>query len=62
MAKATLDTSSTQQPAVVVDYASVSRTARSKSDSLNGLASQRAAAFLEEALRIGSRDVARHER
>jgi RNA polymerase sigma factor for flagellar operon FliA len=41
MAKATLDTSSTQQPAVVVDYASVSRTARSKSDSLNGLASQR---------------------
>ena len=41
MAKATLDSSSTQQPAVVVDYASVSRTARSKSDSLNGLASQR---------------------
>ena len=50
MAKATLD-SSAQQPAVVValsaaalakaDYASVSRTARSKSDSLNGLASQR---------------------
>jgi RNA polymerase sigma factor for flagellar operon FliA len=41
MAKATLDRSSTPQPAVVVDYASVSRTARSKSDSLNGLASQR---------------------
>jgi RNA polymerase sigma factor for flagellar operon FliA len=50
MAKATLD-SSAQQPAVVVDlsaaasakgdYASVSRTTRSKSDSLNGLASQR---------------------
>jgi RNA polymerase sigma factor FliA len=50
MAKATLD-SSAQQPAVVVDlsaaasakgdYASVSRTARSKSESLNGLASQR---------------------
>lgn len=42
MAKATLDSSSAQpQTAVVVDYASVSRTARSKSDSLNGLASQR---------------------
>ena len=41
MAKATLDSSSAQQSAVVVDYASVSRTARSKSDSLNGLASQR---------------------
>ena len=49
MAKATLD-SPAQQPAVVVDlsaasaksdYASVSRTARSKSESLNGLASQR---------------------
>jgi RNA polymerase sigma factor FliA len=40
MAKATLD-SAAAQPAVVVDYASVSRTARSKSDSLNGLASQR---------------------
>jgi RNA polymerase sigma factor for flagellar operon FliA len=50
MAKATLDSTS-QQPAVVVDlsaaasakgdYASVSRTARSKSESLNGLASQR---------------------
>ena len=48
MAKATLDS---VQPAVVVslsagapvktDYASVSRTARSSSDSLNGLASQR---------------------
>jgi RNA polymerase sigma factor for flagellar operon FliA len=41
MAKAQLDSSSAQAPAVVVDYASVSRTARSKSDSLNGLASQR---------------------
>jgi RNA polymerase sigma factor for flagellar operon FliA len=41
MAKVALDRSSTPQPAVVVDYASVSRTARSKSDSLNGLASQR---------------------
>jgi RNA polymerase sigma factor for flagellar operon FliA len=41
MAKVTLDSSSKPQPAVVVDYASVSRTARSKSDSLNGLASQR---------------------
>jgi RNA polymerase sigma factor for flagellar operon FliA len=40
MAKATLD-SAAPQPAVVVDYASVSRTARSKSESLNGLASQR---------------------
>jgi RNA polymerase sigma factor for flagellar operon FliA len=50
MAKATLD-SPAQQQAVVVDlsvaalakgdYASVSRTARSKSESLNGLASQR---------------------
>jgi RNA polymerase sigma factor for flagellar operon FliA len=40
MAKATLDNAQAQ-PAVVVDYASVSRTARSKSDSLNGLASQR---------------------
>ena len=38
MAKATLDSAA---PAVVVAYASVSRTARSKSDSLNGLASQR---------------------
>jgi RNA polymerase sigma factor for flagellar operon FliA len=42
MAKATLDSAPAQsQPAVVVDYASVSRTARSKSESLNGLASQR---------------------
>jgi len=52
MAKATLGTAAPQadavaetpaarQTAVVVDYASVSRTARSKSDSLNGLASQR---------------------
>ena len=47
MAKATLDsvpasaTASAGKPAVVVDYASVSRTARSKSESLNGLASQR---------------------
>jgi RNA polymerase sigma factor for flagellar operon FliA len=42
MAKATLDsTSALQQPGVVVPYASVSRTARSKSESLNGLASQR---------------------
>ena len=40
MAKATLD-SVAQAPAVVVDYASVSRTARSSSESLNGLASQR---------------------
>ena len=46
MAKATLD-SVAASPAVVVpmaaaaDYASVSRTARSKSDSLNGFASQR---------------------
>src|SRR5687768_9154780 len=41
MAKATLD-SSTQRPgAVVVDYASVSRTARSKSPMRNGLTSQR---------------------
>jgi RNA polymerase sigma factor for flagellar operon FliA len=38
MAKATLDST---QPGVVVPYASVSRTARSKSESLNGLASQR---------------------
>ena len=38
MAKATLDSA---QPGVVVPYASVSRTARSKSESLNGLASQR---------------------
>jgi RNA polymerase sigma factor for flagellar operon FliA len=41
MAKATLDSVPQAQPAVVVDYASVSRTARSKSESLNGLASQR---------------------
>ena len=47
MAKATLDSTpasasaSAGTPAVVVDYASVSRTARSKSESLNGLASQR---------------------
>src|SRR5690349_11465937 len=43
MAKATLDSvaASAQVPAVVVDYASVSRTARSSSESLNGLASQR---------------------
>jgi RNA polymerase sigma factor for flagellar operon FliA len=40
MAKATLD-SVAQVPAVIVDYASVSRTARSSSESLNGLASQR---------------------
>ena len=39
MAKATLDTGT--QPGVVVPYSSVSRTARSKSDSLKGLASQR---------------------
>jgi RNA polymerase sigma factor for flagellar operon FliA len=38
MAKATLDSA---QPGIVVPYASVSRTARSKSESLNGLASQR---------------------
>ena len=38
MAKATLDS---VQPGIVVPYASVSRTARSKSESLNGLASQR---------------------
>jgi len=38
MAKATLDST---QPGIVVPYASVSRTARSKSESLNGLASQR---------------------
>jgi RNA polymerase sigma factor for flagellar operon FliA len=38
MAKATLDS---RTPGVVVDYASVSRTARSKSPSRNGLASQR---------------------
>jgi len=38
MAKATLDST---QPGVVVPYASVSRTARSKSESLNGLASHR---------------------
>jgi RNA polymerase sigma factor for flagellar operon FliA len=52
MAKATLDsqgwtaggghaTNGVTQPGVVVPYASVSRTARSKSDSLKGLASQR---------------------
>jgi RNA polymerase sigma factor for flagellar operon FliA len=52
MAKATLDsrgwtaggghaTNGVTQPGVVVDYASVSRTARSKSASLKGLASQR---------------------
>jgi RNA polymerase sigma factor for flagellar operon FliA len=52
MAKATLDSAALQadavaetpaarQTAVVVDYASVSRTARSRSESLNGLASQR---------------------
>jgi RNA polymerase sigma factor for flagellar operon FliA len=45
MAKATLESGPASAPAsngaVVVDYASVSRTARSKSDSLNGLASQR---------------------
>ena len=39
MAKATLATAST--PGVIVDYASVSRTARSKSPSRKGLASQR---------------------
>jgi len=38
MAKATLDSA---EPGIVVPYASVSRTARSKSESLNGLASQR---------------------
>ena len=38
MAKATLDST---PPGIVVPYASVSRTARSKSESLNGLASQR---------------------
>ena len=38
MAKATLDSA---QPGIVVPYASVSRTTRSKSESLNGLASQR---------------------
>ena len=38
MAKATLDSA---QLGIVVPYASVSRTARSKSESLNGLASQR---------------------
>ena len=47
MAKAALDSvpasasASAGTPAVVVDYASVSRTARSRSESLNGLASQR---------------------
>ena len=52
MAKATLDSqgwsagggqasNGVTQPGVVVPYSSVSRTARSKSDSLNGLASQR---------------------
>lgn len=43
MAKATLDSSlhGVSTPGVVVAYASVSRTARSKSPSLNGLASQR---------------------
>jgi RNA polymerase sigma factor for flagellar operon FliA len=42
MAKASLDSrGSSAGNAVVVDYASVSRTARSKSPSLNGLASQR---------------------
>jgi RNA polymerase sigma factor for flagellar operon FliA len=40
MVKATLDSSSAQ-PGVVVPYASVSRTALNKSESLNGLASQR---------------------
>jgi len=43
MAKATLASSTAQRPAaaVVVDYASVSRTARSKSPMRNGLTSQR---------------------
>jgi RNA polymerase sigma factor for flagellar operon FliA len=45
MAKVTLESvpasASASAGAVVVDYASVSRTARSKSESLNGLASQR---------------------
>ena len=45
MAKITLESVPASAPAsagaVVVDYASVSRTARSKSESLNGLASQR---------------------
>ena len=40
-ANAVAETPAARQTAVVVDYASVSRTARSKSDSLNGLASQR---------------------
>lgn len=41
MAKATLATSAVSTPAVVVSYASASRTARSRSASLNGFASHR---------------------
>ncbi len=41
MAKATLDSMPARVPAVVVDYASVSRTVRSKSPMRNGLTSQR---------------------
>jgi RNA polymerase sigma factor for flagellar operon FliA len=40
-ADAVAETPAARQTAVVVDYASVSRTARSRSESLNGLASQR---------------------
>jgi len=40
-ANAVAETPAARQTAVVVDYASVSRTARSRSESLNGLASQR---------------------
>ena len=41
MAKATLDSVPAREPGVVVDYASVSRTVRSKSPMRNGLTSQR---------------------
>jgi RNA polymerase sigma factor for flagellar operon FliA len=41
MAKATLGSSEVRTPAVVVDYASVSRTARNKSPMRNGFVSQR---------------------
>jgi RNA polymerase sigma factor for flagellar operon FliA len=41
MAKATWDGPQARQPAVVLDYSSVSRTARSKSPMRNGLTSQR---------------------